>query len=174
MALIDRATSASTSTQREVLDLVAAHRSGRVPLLYRGLALSPNVARGWLALGTAIRFQGALDDDLRELLICYVATVRGSRYELEHHVPLALQSGVPQAVLDVLHHWRAADIDYRYQLVLRVAERMLLRAQRPTEEDLEAAARELGDAGALEILAVVSYYSAVALLLVALGIDDPS
>ena len=44
--------------------------------------------------GEALRFDGVLPDNIRELSICVVARETGSQFEWQTHIPLAIKAGV--------------------------------------------------------------------------------
>lgn len=52
--------------------------------------------------GEALRFNGTLADDIRELAICVVARETGNQFEWQTHAPLALKAGVDAGAIDAL------------------------------------------------------------------------
>jgi 4-carboxymuconolactone decarboxylase len=52
--------------------------------------------------GEALRFNGTLQDSIRELAICVVARETSNQFEWQTHVPLAIQAGVPKEAIDAL------------------------------------------------------------------------
>lgn len=84
---------------KESFERVKASR-GWVSNLMRSLAHAPDALQRYAALGHYGRYDTALTETQRELVIC--ATVRGVAYGWGHHAPLALQCGLTQTQLDVL------------------------------------------------------------------------
>lgn len=164
-----------TAAQLVVADEIRAARGGRLPDLFRMLLHSPDVARGWLGLGTAIRYQTSLDDGVRELLICYVAQMQRCPSEVATHTPLAVAAGVPADALRALGAWRSSSLlltdEQRVALVL--AERAVVGTP-PDDNCLADALEAFGEQGVLEVLALVAYYTAIALFLNSAGVAAPS
>lgn len=159
-----------TPDQARVADEIRTARGGRLPDLFRMLLHSPNVARGWLGLGTALRYQTSLEDGIRELVICYVAVVKDCPSEVTVHGPIAEGAGVPPEVLAALPQWRTSqDLTPAARAALDLAEAAV--AERaPSDTVLEAATTALTRQGALEVLALVAYYTAIAVFLQATGL----
>ncbi|MFT4991425.1 MAG: 4-carboxymuconolactone decarboxylase [Polaromonas sp.] len=51
-----------------------------------------------------MRFGGQLPADLRELLVCLVASHVGNQFEWVMHVPLAVTAGIPAAALESIRN----------------------------------------------------------------------
>ena len=67
---------------------------GRISNLYRTLLNSPEIAKGWEALLTAVRNKNSLPASLRELMILRVAVLNRAHYEFDAHFPHAIKAGV--------------------------------------------------------------------------------
>lgn len=139
------------------LELVRDSRRGTVPNLFRMLGHNLPIAKAWLSLGSSIRFDTSLDDAVRELAICQVAARTGCQYELSHHQPLALQAGVPEALLRALPGWRSVDVSERQRVVLEHVDNLLERGHRPPSESV---LEGFGSKGTAELTATVGYYLA--------------
>src|ERR687886_2033039 len=84
---------------QQVAEEVRQTRSGRMLNLYRMQLYNPDIAAGWLRLGTAVRFNSELDGATRELAICLVARLTGAEYEWQAHPHLEEQAGFSEAQL---------------------------------------------------------------------------
>ncbi|MBA2446978.1 MAG: carboxymuconolactone decarboxylase family protein, partial [Chloroflexi bacterium] len=114
-----------TETLGPLVERIREQRSGKLLELYRMLLHSPPVADGWLHLGTAVRYQAALDGRSRELAICRVGQLNGARYEWDHHVPLARREGVSEEQLEALSDWPSSvHFDARQRALLAYADAM--------------------------------------------------
>lgn len=83
---------------------------GRDPInLHKALAHAPALLTPLLDLIHALRFDTAVPRGLRELMICRIAQLEDSAYELAHHLPLAADAGLDAEQLNALDHWREAD-----------------------------------------------------------------
>ncbi|MEV3936104.1 carboxymuconolactone decarboxylase family protein [Glycomyces sp. NPDC049804] len=84
--------------------------AGRDPLnLHRALAHAPALLAPMLDLIHALRFDAGVSRELRELMICRIAQLEGSAYELAHHLPMAAEAGLDAEHLAALGRWREAD-----------------------------------------------------------------
>ena len=156
--------------QEAAADEIREARQGRLPDLFRIMLHSPDIARGWLSLGTAIRYRASLDDPVRETLITYVAQVRGCDHEVAAHTPLAEAAGVPASVLADLSRWRESDdVGQELGVALAVAE-PVMSGRTPAPDAVTAAVEEFGEQGVMEIVALVGYYTAVALFMDGIGL----
>ena len=159
-----------SNEQQQVEEEIRKNRSGQLAPLFNMLLHSPEVARGWAALGTAIRFRTSLSDDVRELLIYFTALRTDCPVEVTWHHPMALEAGVPQEVLDDLGDWRASQrISDQYRTVLAVGECALqgkeFSSASPNDDAMSATT-------VVEIYALVVYYAAVAQFLNGTGLAE--
>ena len=89
---------------REAAAYIIASRK-RLGHLHRMLLNSPPVAKGWIDLYDAVRWQTVLSGKLREMAMCQVAAINEAPYEWAAHAPIALKEGATQAQLDALPDW---------------------------------------------------------------------
>jgi alkylhydroperoxidase family enzyme len=83
---------------------------GRDPInLHRALAHAPALLAPLLDLIHALRFDAEVPRSLRELMICRIAQLENSAYELAHHLPMAADAGLDDEQLASLERWREAD-----------------------------------------------------------------
>src|SRR5882757_7643562 len=114
----------------------------------------------WLSLGGALLSSLSLDPVLRELAILQVAVSTGSDYERVQHETIA---AVIDGQLDsaALSSWTG---------VLRVVDE-LVATHTTSEAGMNLLRTELGVRGSVELLLVVGFYIAVALLAAAVELD---
>ncbi|WP_460498736.1 carboxymuconolactone decarboxylase family protein [Glycomyces tarimensis] len=78
-----------------------------------------------LDLVHAVRYEAEVPRALRELLICRLAQIEGSTYELAHHLPMARAAGLSEEQLEHLDRWSEADcFDDAETVVLSYAEHL--------------------------------------------------
>ncbi|WP_051326146.1 carboxymuconolactone decarboxylase family protein [Glycomyces tenuis] len=136
--------------------------------LHRSLAHAPAMLAPMLDLIHAVRYESEVPRALRELLICRIAQLERSAYELAHHLPMALAAGVRQEQLDRLEHWREADCFTPVeQAVLGYAEHL----GAGVERDDEALAAHFSPAEQAELTVAGAAYIAVARILRALDVE---
>ena len=137
--------------------------------LYRALALVPAVLRGYGAMASGVRYETALESDLRELVILRIAQLTGSAYEWAHHRPLAAAVGISEQQLASLTAWEdSEDFDLRQKAALRLADEMHL--LEVTDETFESVRGVLGEQRAVELVVISAFYEAVARIIQGLGI----
>lgn len=141
---------------------------GRDPInLHRALAHSPSLLAPLLDLIHALRFDAAVPRGLRELMICRIAQLEDSAYELAHHLPMAADSGLDAEQLEALEHWRDADcFSAPQRAVLGYAEHLGAGAPRD-DESLEAC---FSPAEQTELTVTGATYIAIARILRALHV----
>jgi AhpD family alkylhydroperoxidase len=122
------------------------------------------------ALPQALRGQENCPPRLRELSVLRLAQLVGSAYEWSHHRPMAVSAGVTADQLGALAAWReSAAFGPAERLALAATE--AVHAMSVTAELFSELETELGRAGAVELIVVVSQYEAVARIIQALDVQ---
>jgi alkylhydroperoxidase family enzyme len=145
-------------------------RGIEVPNLYRMLGHAPDMLRAWLDFAWPLRLQARTPRALRELLILRGAQLAEARYELVHHLPMALAAGVSQAQIDELADWpessRFSEVE---RCVLRLADDM---SDGPASAECLAALREHFDLPeVVELVLTASFYVCVGRFLLSTGVE---
>jgi alkylhydroperoxidase family enzyme len=156
-------------------DLDAADRPllGRPINLFRALANSPEALRHHQAFGEWIRHGCALDPRLRELAILQVGYVTASPYEWSHHVRIGYDFGVTDADVEALiaaTEGREHGLDEVETAVLAAA-REITADMRMSEATWAFLEPRLGRARLVDLVVVISFYSAVVRILGTLRVD---
>jgi AhpD family alkylhydroperoxidase len=144
---------------------------GRDPSdIFRALANVPGLMMAHRALPLALRGQQNCPPRLRELAVLRLAQLAGSAYEWSHHRPTALAAGATAEQLAALGAWRQAEgFSAAERQVLAAAE--AVHAMAVTAELFGELEAELGRAGTIELIVVVSQYEAVARIIQALDVE---
>ncbi|MCB1503001.1 MAG: carboxymuconolactone decarboxylase family protein [Bauldia sp.] len=163
-----------TPEQRAVHDRIAAGPRGGVPRPFLAMLDSPGLAHAIQGIGAALRFSGALADDLREIAILAAAGAFGSGYEWGYHEPIARRAGVSEAAIAAA---RAGDVSSLgggdiAAAIITVCHRAV-RNRRVPREALALISTRLGRAAATEVVAIAGYYPMLALFLDAANLDHP-
>lgn len=155
---------------RSAVERIQAMRSGEVSTLYRTLLNSPEIAAGWCALGTAIRWESSLDDSCRELVTCQVAARLGARYEWRKHEGLAKEQGVTDRQLATLPHW---EDERSFTLRQRTALAFADAVTQGTVDDalFDQTEGVFGRQQTVELAATTAYYVCIARFLDACGVE---
>lgn len=144
---------------------------GRIGPLYQMVMNSPEIARGWFAMGNAVRLRAKLDGKLRELAILLVGHLLQADYEYSHHYPFALRNGASAEQLAALPDFETSPLfDERERDVLRFAKVSTLEVVVP-DAVYEAARRHFDPQEMVELAATVGFYNMVCRVIHALQIE---
>jgi 4-carboxymuconolactone decarboxylase len=162
-----------TEQQREACAEAVSGIRGRVPAPMIAWLRNPELARRAQRLGELLRYQTTLEPRLSELAILVCARHWTSHYEWTVHKREGLKAGMDPAVVDAIAA-RSAPVlrDAREQAVYDVA-RVLLATGRVPQDLHQSGTAALGEQGMVELVALLGYYSLVALTLNAFEIGLP-
>jgi 4-carboxymuconolactone decarboxylase len=150
--------------QQDVSARIARSRGrvvGPFPVLLQVPALADRVQH----VGAYLRYESALDRDLAEAAILATAQVWDSPLEWDEHEPLALEAGVPTAVIEALRTGTgSAAMPGPLRIVCDYA-RELASSGRVSSEVYEPALDLLGVARTVELTVLVGYYTMLAMTL---------
>ena len=129
------------------------------------LLTSPELMTRVSAVGEYVRYRSALPPRLSELAILVTAAHWRQQYEWDIHAPIALEAGLPQAVLDALWAGDApADLDTAQQAVYDLC--VALHRDRTVFPVLRDRARAaLGEQGVMDAIGICGYYALLAMVL---------
>lgn len=139
---------------------------------------SPAVGSAAQALGSAIRFDSSLPENIKEVAICTVGAYYHSKFEFAAHRRLAIQAGVDETLLDELGKTGQAAFKDKEALAHQVALELLNKHQ-ITDTTYAEAVSCFTENGMIELVATVGYYCLISLTLNAFqislekGMTDP-
>ena len=143
---------------------------GRISPLYQVLLNSPEIAKGWEALLTAVRNKSSLPARLRELMILRVAVLNRAQFEFDAHAPIAMKEGVSQAQLEELQKDTVVSGFSELEvLVLEFTDVMTKQVQVP-DALYDLVKTHFNDQEILEVVTTISAYNMVSRLLNALHV----
>ena len=144
-----------------IFDSIASSR-GRISGPFSVLLHSPEIAGRAAHLGAYIRFESLLEDDEREVAIITAAREMNCNYEWAGHVPIAIEAGVAQEVVNVINERISTDeVAPNYSLIIRYA-RQLINDKKVDQETFEQAVSKYGEQGVTELTAAIGYYGMLA------------
>lgn len=142
-------------------DLVAGR--GRLLAPYRIWIHSPRLAAALETVGTFLNKKSSLTEREVELVICIIANHWQGEYVWTVHTRTCVRLGFPQSVFDAIRAGRDPDLDdERERAVYDLAKSAMAPGAGP-DEVFDRAERLLGRNGIAEVLALLGYYSAVAM-----------
>ncbi len=165
---------------KELLEAIAARRGpGGVINLDKMLLHSAPFTEGWNTFFGKVRGSLSLDNRLREMATCAVASLNGADYEFFQHKPHWLKAGGTDAQVGALKDVDAAAADQKNfdaaeRAVLQLAIEMT-RNVKVTAATLAAARKALpGDQQLVELIGVIASVNMVARFVVATGVEIES
>jgi 4-carboxymuconolactone decarboxylase len=147
--------------KRHVHDYLVETR-GAVSPGFGAIMNNPDVAHRIAFLGSHIRFESELPDNVRELVALVASVEMDGVYEQAIHTRDAVPAGVAQATIDAANakgEMTSATPDEALAVKLT---RELTRTHGVTDETFAAARERFGDSGVVELIATASYYSMLA------------
>lgn len=124
-------------------------------------------------LGEVLRFEGSLSAPLRELAILTVAAKWEARYEWWAHERIARKQGLDESVITCLKAGEAPDFESPSQALVFEFCRELLETARISDRLYAKAVERLGEAGVVELVFLMGYYTTVAMILNVFEISIP-
>lgn len=116
-------------------------------------------------LGVALRFEGSLPDDLRELIILTTASHWRCEFEIDAHGRIAERVGVDAADVESLRAGEAPERATAEQRLVHDATTELLTTRRLSDDTFAALRDRLGESTTVEFVIVAGYYALLAMLL---------
>jgi len=138
------------------------------PLLY-----SPVVGERVAALGEVLRFDTSLDRRIVELATILVAARWRSEFEWAAHARLAARAGVAGPVIDAIGRGEVPPLEGAVEQAVHGLVVELLDDGQVSDARYGAARGELGEAGVVELVALVGYYCLISFVLNAFRCPPP-
>ena len=127
--------------------------------------LSPGFAHRAQELGAYVRYGTSLDPRLKELAIIVVGAAWKAGYEFAAHGPMAIRAGVSREVVAALARAETPSFDRDDERIVYEFARDLVENRRVADERYAAAAELLGEAGTVELVGTLGYYTLVCMTL---------
>ena len=125
-------------------------------------------------LGEAIRFEGTLPDDWRELAILIVAHEWKTQYEWWAHARIGLDAGLDEAVIDAVKSGQPLpDGTSREMQAIYAVGRELIADRSLSDKGYEAAVAALGEPTVVELVMLFGYYHLISMTLNAFKVPLP-
>lgn len=158
--------------KREHFDYLVKTR-GAVRGGFAVLLHSPEVAGRIAHVGTYIRFESSLPRRVAELAALTTSTLLDNQYEVAAHLRGARELGVDEATLEaVTSGGDLKGLGDEDRLPVRAA-RELVNDHALSDAAFNDARRRFGDQGAVDLVATIAYYGALAYLHNAMEIKPP-
>ena len=143
---------------------------GRISNLYRTLLNSPEIAKGWEALLTAVRNKNSLPASLRELMILRVAVLNRAHYEFDAHVPHAIKAGVSEAQIALMKGDKITSGFTELEILVMEFTDVITRDIQVPDDLYNKVKAHFNDREILEVVTTIAAYNMVSRLLNALHV----
>ena len=154
-----------TPEQKVAVDEMLAGPRGAVIGPFIATLRSPELTRRLQRLGEYIRYDAALPEKLREMAILLTAREWTQGFEWETHAPLAEKAGLSAETIAAIADARLpASMDRGESLVYDVFTE-LYRDRVVGDATYEAAVKEFGEQGVVDLIALIGYYTTLAMVL---------
>ena len=160
--------------QRAVYAQTVAGRRGSVPANVLVWLHSPDLAARAQKLGEFVRYDTKLPPRHSELAILVVARHWSAQYEWAIHAAEATRAGIPESIIDAIRERRPPSFDDPPSRAIFDFTTALVSTGRVPDDLYKAAVHELGVRPLVELVALVGYYTMVALTLNAFQIPAPA
>lgn len=141
---------------------------------FNAMVFAPALGRHWSALGARLRFDSVLEQRLVELVICVVGAHFRAEFEFHAHAPLARAAGVADDVLDALRRGALPEFARDDERILYDLTVRMVRAEQIPGDVYATVAALVGEAGMVELAALVGYYSALAMSMNLFAVEPPT
>lgn len=162
-----------TADQKAVYDKIISGPRGKLVGPLRAALHNPSLADAWQALGQVLRYETSLPQDLNELAILVAARHWNSELEWTIHAAAARKAGLDEQLIEAIRICGTPQFTRDEEREIYEFSRDLLENGKVTEGAYSALLDRWGPLGAVELTALVGYYSMVAMTLNAHGIPLP-
>lgn len=163
-----------TAAQQAVYSSIAGGARGGVRGPHTVLLHSPGAAAPMDKLGAFVRYECSVPERQRELTILLIAAFWRADYEWYAHAPLARKQGLSDAVIAGIGRRETPDFETPLDTAVHRFVRELLDVRTVKDTTYGDAVSQLGEVGTVDLVALVGYYSAIAMTLNAFEVDVPA
>ena len=164
--------SALSADQQAIHDDIVNGPRGAVVGPLRVWLQSPGLAKQAQALGQYARYDSVLPQVLSELAILVTARYWSSGFEWSHHVPIAIEAGVPSGSVDAISNAkRYAFADAEMQAVFDFAVELHL-LKNVTDVTYDKAFTLLGQQACVDLVGVCGYYTLISMTINVFDVPD--
>ena len=164
--------SALSADQQAIHDDIVNGPRGAVVGPLRVWLQSPRLAKQAQALGQYARYESALPQVLSELAILVTARYWSSGFEWSHHVPIAIEAGVPSDAVDAISKAKCyAFEDAKMQAVFDFAVELHL-LKNVSDVTYDKALTLLGQQACVDLVGICGYYTLISMTINVFDVPD--
>jgi 4-carboxymuconolactone decarboxylase len=151
--------------QAEVFDAILAGPRAAVLAPHHLLLRSPELADHSQKMGAFLRYGTRLGPRLSELVILLTARHWCCAYEWDHHEPIARRDRVADAIIAAIALGQTPAFQNEDEQQVHDVCMACLQAKQVSDPCFLALTRRFGEAGLIEVIGLVGYYSMLAMML---------
>lgn len=156
---------------QQIYDQIRRDRNtDEVGLQFRAMLNNPKAAGHLTSMGAQLRFQSSIPENLKELAIITVAREWNSDIEWTGHAVLAARAGVSDASIESIRTRKASELSGQEATIIRFVHEMV-QNKKVSDGTFAAAKSIIGERGVVDLTLTVAYYSALALIQIALELE---
>ena len=160
------------SDGQKIYDQIRQDRnSAEVGLQFRAMLNNPKAAGYLTSMGAELRFASSLPDGLKELAIISVAREFDSDIEWTGHAVGAAQAGISDASIESVRTRKTAEALTGQEAMVTRFVQELVRDKNVSDTIFSDVHSAFGDRGVVDLTLTVAYYSALALVQIALKLE---
>ena len=156
---------AMTDAQQKAAEALTAGPRGGVKGPFIALLRSPELMDRLQQVGEYLRFRSSLEPRLSEFLMLVVSRAWTQQFEWSVHVPLALKAGITAQTVQSLAEGRRPESMARDEALAYDFCDELSRNKGVSDATYRAAVERFGEAGLIDMLGVIGYFSTVSMVL---------
>ena len=151
--------------QKKVHDEIVKGPRGSVVGPLRIWLNNPKLAKVAQQVGAYARYGTSLDNSLSELAIITTGRVWSSKFEWEHHAPLAIKAGINEEYVNIIAQAKRPIFDNQIEQIVFdfAAESNILKNVK--DDTFAIALEKLGQTRVIDIVGICGYYSLISMTL---------
>ena len=151
--------------QKKVHDEIVNGPRGKVVGPLRIWLNNPKLARVAQQVGAYARYGTSLDNSLSELAIITTGRVWSSKFEWEHHAPLAIKAGINEEYVNIIAQAKRPIFDNQIEQIVFdfAAESNILKNVK--DDTFAIALEKLGQTRVIDIVGICGYYNLISMTL---------
>ena len=151
--------------QKKVHDEIVKGPRGSVVGPLRIWLNNPKLAKVAQQVGAYARYGTSLDNSLSELAIITTGRVWSSKFEWEHHAPLAIKAGINEEYVNIIAQAKRPIFDNQIEQIVFdfAAESNILKNVK--DDTFAIAIEKLGQTRVIDIVGICGYYNLISMTL---------
>ena len=141
---------------------------------FNALLFSPVFGEVVQRLGEVVRFESSMPPLLREMAILMVSAKWQAHYEWWAHEKIATQEGLDRSIIASIAEGLIPDFKHPAEAVVYHFAQELLETQQVSDERYEAAVELLGEAGVVELVILLGFYTLISMSLNVFKVSLPA